>query len=186
MMGTAAYEDMTEEELRAREDEIIGSGSEDELHDLRCFLFRESVRLTAKEQAINDKYERFETERKQFRDEMRDINRQMERDRHQFRLETELFDKRLEVLKKGFDQLAADKKRLEQDRMLLEAEREVVENARLSGGEFLFRGVKDSWTLRKRYKDLIKIFHPDNAGGDHEIIQMINEEYEELADAYGA
>ena len=185
-MTQAAYQDMTEEELRIRQEQIIGSGTEDELHDLRCFLFRESVRLTTKEQAIDDKYERFEAERRQFRDEMRDLNRQMERDRWQLRQETELFDKRLSVLKNGFDQLAADKKRLEQDRMMLEAEREVVERARLGSGEFLFRGVSDSWTLRKRYRDLIKIFHPDNAGGDHEIIQMINQEYEELADAYGA
>ncbi len=186
MSRLVAYEDLTEEELRQREEEIIGSGTADELYDLRCWLFRESVRLETKEKSIDDKVERFETERRQFREEMRDLNRQMERDRRAFREESELFDKRLGILKNGFDQLAADKKRLEQERMMLEAEREVVERARLGSGEFLFRGVRDPWTLRKRYRDLIKIFHPDNAGGDHEIIQMINQEYEELAGEYGA
>ncbi|MCR5674714.1 MAG: hypothetical protein K6G16_03295 [Lachnospiraceae bacterium] len=181
-----AFEEMTEEELKKREEQIIGTGTEDDLHDLRCWLFRESVRLDTKEKSVNDKMERFETERRQFREEMRDLNKQLERDRRIFREESDLFEQRLQILKKGFDQLAADKKQLEQDRMLLEAEREVVERARLGSGEFLFRGVSDSWTLRKRYRDLIKIFHPDNAGGDHEIIQMINQEYAELAVEYGA
>ncbi|MCR4762253.1 MAG: J domain-containing protein [Lachnospiraceae bacterium] len=181
-----SFEEMTEEEIRQREEEIIGTGTEDELHDLRCWLFRESVRLDGVERSINDKVERFETERRQFREEMRDLNKQLERDRRRLREESDLFDKRLGVLKNGFDQLAADKKQLEQERMMLEAEREVVERARLGSGEFLFRGVCDSWTLRKRYRDLIKIFHPDNAGGDHEIIQMINHEYEELTSEYGA
>lgn len=186
MTSTIDFEALTEEELKQREEEIIGSGSEDELHELRCWLFRESVRLDGKERDINEMTERFETERRQFREEMRSLNDQMERDRRLLRQENELFDKRLSVLKNGFDQLAADKRRLEQDRMMLEAEREVVERARLGCGEFLFRGVCDSWSLRKRYRDLIKIFHPDNAGGDHEIIQMINQEYAELTSEYGA
>ena len=34
--------------------------------------------------------------------------------------------------------------------------------------------------LKKRYKDLMKIYHPDNICGDQEILIKINEEYEEL------
>ena len=34
--------------------------------------------------------------------------------------------------------------------------------------------------LKKRYRDLIKIFHPDNLAGDTNTIQMINEEYNEM------
>lgn len=44
----------------------------------------------------------------------------------------------------------------------------------------LFSGVKNLRSLRKRYKDLIKIFHPDNMSGDTGVIQRINEEYELL------
>ena len=43
-----------------------------------------------------------------------------------------------------------------------------------------FRGVRNPLTLKKRYKDLIKIFHPDNMAGDKDIIQRINLEYERL------
>ena len=43
---------------------------------------------------------------------------------------------------------------------------------------FFFKGVTSSLGLKKRYKDLIKIFHPDNLFGDHETILKINKEYE--------
>ena len=186
MSTQITWEELDSEELRKREDEIIGHGDQDDLNDLRSWLFRESVRLTARENAIDEKVERFEIERKQFREEMISLNHQLEHDRRQFRLDSELFEKRLGILKSGFDKLAEDKKRLEQDRIKFEAEKEMAARARLETGAFLFRGVNDQGALHKRYKDLIKIFHPDNAGGDHEIIQIINDEYAELTMEYGA
>ena len=47
-----------------------------------------------------------------------------------------------------------------------------------------FRGVRNPLALKKRYKDLIKIFHPDNVAGDKDIIQRINKEYESLKMSY--
>ena len=44
-------------------------------------------------------------------------------------------------------------------------------------GQILFRSVNNSLGLRKRYRDLVKIFHPDNLFGDEELSQMINKEY---------
>ena len=43
-----------------------------------------------------------------------------------------------------------------------------------------FSGVNTASSLKKRYKDLIKIFHPDNLSGDTVVIQKINREYQEL------
>lgn len=34
--------------------------------------------------------------------------------------------------------------------------------------------------LKKRYKDLIKIYHPDNVAGDTRTVQEINKEYEKM------
>ena len=39
-------------------------------------------------------------------------------------------------------------------------------------------------TQKKRYKELTKIFHPDNLAGDTEVIQRINREYEQLKREY--
>jgi septal ring factor EnvC (AmiA/AmiB activator) len=35
-------------------------------------------------------------------------------------------------------------------------------------------------SLKKRYKDLLKIYHPDNPDGDNNAIQEINREYDKL------
>ena len=43
--------------------------------------------------------------------------------------------------------------------------------------QLLFRGVNNPLALRKRYRDLIKIFHPDNLFGDGELAGQINKEY---------
>ena len=49
-------------------------------------------------------------------------------------------------------------------------------------GEMFFAGVTSELALKKRYKDLIKIYHPDNISGDTNTIQEINREYDELKD----
>lgn len=43
-----------------------------------------------------------------------------------------------------------------------------------------FTGVKTVEELRKRYRELLKKFHPDNDGGSVEITQEINAEYDRL------
>ena len=48
----------------------------------------------------------------------------------------------------------------------------------------LFRGIDNERDLKKRYKELIKIFHPDNVNGDTSVIQEINRQYDELKMKY--
>lgn len=43
-----------------------------------------------------------------------------------------------------------------------------------------FKGVSDSEGLKKRYRDLLKIYHPDNNAGDTFITQQIQDEYNRL------
>lgn len=43
-----------------------------------------------------------------------------------------------------------------------------------------FRSVNTLEELRKQYRDLLKIHHPDNPNGSTEATQEINKEYEEL------
>jgi len=98
----------------------------------------------------------------------------------------------MEILKNGYAQL-------EQDRQAFEKEKEMERQRRkwqrmqdeeeemASTGSFsvehvsvLFAGVKNNLALKKRYKDLLKIFHPDNVAGDKSVVQEINREYERL------
>lgn len=47
-----------------------------------------------------------------------------------------------------------------------------------------FAGIKNMDELKKRYKDLLKIYHPDNQAGDTTISQQIQNEYEEMLKRY--
>ena len=50
--------------------------------------------------------------------------------------------------------------------------------------EMLFQGVNSQLALKKRYRDLLKMFHPDNVAGDAEMALVINRIYEELKRSY--
>ena len=47
-----------------------------------------------------------------------------------------------------------------------------------------FIGVDNPLALKKRYRDLIKIYHPDNKAGDHDTFKRISEEYEKLREEF--
>ena len=52
-------------------------------------------------------------------------------------------------------------------------------------GTLFFAGVNNLSALRKRYKDLLKIYHPDKKCGDTDTIQEINREYNHLQELMG-
>lgn len=47
-----------------------------------------------------------------------------------------------------------------------------------------FAGVTDRKSLKKRYRDLQKIYHPDNQNGDSAVSKQIKEEYEALSNKF--
>lgn len=112
---------------------------------------------------------------------------QMERKR--LKQEEAFFEKKMDILKSGFAQLDLERKKVERDKLMLEAEKNVHINysrqeKNIDVAEMLFQGVNSHLALKKRYKDLIKMFHPDNIAGDHEMVLVINKIYEELKQDY--
>lgn len=133
--------------------ELLEDGSEDKLLQVKEWLSRESSRLLS--------------------------------ERSRLKQEESFFDQKMEILKGGFAQLEAERRELEKNRLMLEAEKKVYkdsvkQNREVDLAEVLFQGVKSPLALKKRYRDLIKIFHPDNIAGDHEMVLRINKIYEEL------
>ena len=53
----------------------------------------------------------------------------------------------------------------------------------LSGNSY-FVGVNDRKSLKKRYHDLLKIYHPDNLNGDSTVSRQIQEEYKSLLNKF--
>jgi len=172
-------------------------------------LFQEKVRLdqqtkqyeTAMQEFISEKenlekdkikfgemLSQFQKEKKEFLHEMKALNKEI-KDKQDFLLHEQLvFEKKKAILENGFQTLSKDKKRFEQElqvnRMVQrrsEEERGIKEYGSVQN---FFNGVNNNLTLKKRYKDLIKIFHPDNISGDNTTIQLINEEYSTLQDEF--
>ena len=171
---------------REKIEEIILNGTEDELAQLRLWLFKESVRLENHESAIEDKYARLEADERAFKERMDALERKLENATKKLDNDKALFDQRLRILNNGFDQLNSDKKKLENEFIRLEREKVYQRENEYDAIDLLFRGVNKNnpLALKKRYKDLMKMFHPDNSAGDQEMVQLINEEYELLCRQY--
>lgn len=58
-----------------------------------------------------------------------------------------------------------------------------MQGAKTNGTSY-FAGVNDKKSLKKRYHDLLKIYHPDNQNGDSSVSKQIQEEYDSLSKKY--
>lgn len=177
----------TEETVERKIEEELENASEEELNKLKSWLFRENVRLMTAAKELEEMQIQFQKEKDEFQEDVKALKRKMSVERDRLKENTLFFEKKMDILKGGFEQLDMDRRRLEKERARFEAQREVYEQPTYAMGRDVsafFKGVKNPLALKKRYKDLIKIFHPDNVAGDKEIIQMINKEYEVLKRDY--
>lgn len=166
-------------------EEVISAQSESELKETKLWLFRENMRLEKERRELEQVKERFIKERVQFCNEMKILNRRTVLERKRLKEENLFFDKKMDILKAGFAQLEADRKQLAQDKKIFLEEKnrsgQTNSKAQKTSSEdivqVLFRSVNNSLALRKRYRDLVKIYHPDNLSGDEELIQLINREF---------
>lgn len=90
----------------------------------------------------------------------------------------QLFEHKWKILEAEMKQFAKDKKTFELDKQRRQ-ERRSHKRQSIPTGIF-FCGVTNVLALKKRYRDLIKIYHPDNVAGDTYVLQEINDQYEKL------
>jgi len=167
--------------------------SYEELLELKRFLFNEYTRVMEEKARQQEVYEKFIEERKSFNEDMKALNFKIHSERNKLKEEEAFFDKKMKILQNGFISLDLDRKKLERDRREFELSKrrraEKNNNSHKTSPSFnynsedvsvFFKGVTGPLALRKRYKDLLKIFHPDNHGGDENIVKAINEEYNRL------
>ncbi len=164
-------------------EEVSRAEDTDALKEAKLWLFQERIRLDNERRELETTRDRFLKERVRFRDELDALNRRTVMERKRLKEENLFFEKKLAILQDGFRRLEEDRRTFDRQKRALEKER----TSRLSATEegvsaeaaarFLFRGIDGSLALRKRYRDLLKIFHPDNLFGDEELVQMLNREY---------
>ncbi len=166
-------------------EEVLLTEDIEKLNELKRWLFEENIRLEVKQKELNELHNKFLKERVQFIEEMKEINLRNLNERKRLKDEEQFFDKKMEILKNGFADLDSDRKKLARERLAFETEKNVKSNIRqeeayknLAGS--LFAGVNNPLALKKRYRDLLKIFHPDNLCGDNDMVTMINKEYDRL------
>ncbi|MBR5994606.1 MAG: hypothetical protein IK018_12440 [Lachnospiraceae bacterium] len=166
-------------------EEKLLSDDVEQLNDLKRWLFEENIRLEIRKKELNELHEKFLNEKVAFVEEMKAINLRNVSERKRLKDEEMFFDKKMQILKDGFADLDADRKRLAKERLAFETEKQVTrtikhEEAYTDLAGTLFAGVNNSLALKKRYRDLLKIFHPDNLCGDSDMVMIINKEYDRL------
>ncbi len=149
----------------------LGQGTKDSCRDL--------------EDALNNQYKamqrELELERKQLEHSKKEFELQYSFKKKCLEKQEELFSKRWEKLEMEVASLAAQRDQIA--RMKKEFVKQMEESQRrqpVVSAEFFFVGVDNELALKKRYKDLVKIYHPDNVSGDIYTIQEINREYDNL------
>ncbi len=152
---------------------------------MKIRIDQEKNELEEEKKKIEELRESLENDRKQFEKEVEDVNKALEESRKKLEYDEAFLSKKQMVIESGFKQLDADRQRLHQEKEEFRKLRERVPVQRHAPvleyrqGIF-FKGVTDEKGLKKRYKDLIKVFHPDNFNGDNVTLQNINREYETL------
>ncbi len=176
-------------------EDIEKQDSEEELKKLKVFLFQENMRIAQEKKRLEEERARlvklqedFLKDRVVLRDELDELNRRTLNERKRLKEENLFFDKKMQILTEGIKALEEDKRKFEAEkRAYLQRIREAEESSgdadAAKVAEFLFRSIgSNSLGVRKRYKDLLKIFHPDNLFGDLELAQALSKEFQKRRD----
>ena len=171
-------------------EEIIFHGVEsytsyEKMEELKAWLFKENVRVEALKQELEERMAQIEKKET----DLNIMNQRLLMEQKRLKQDHLFFEKKLAILQDGFRQLDMDRRKLEKDKRIYEEKAEKERSKRgqhmpvqVEGG--LFGGVNSLLALKKRYKDLMKIYHPDNLCGDYDMVKLINAEYERMRDEY--
>ncbi len=163
---------------------------DDPLDELKHWLFLESVRIKQEKQALQEEKERLEKEKREFDKQKITASNEVNAQEKQLRRKRELFERQWKVIEKELHKLSVDRENLDKERKEFLAERARFRQATIKAGDniqntsIFFAGVNSYSALKRRYRDLLKIYHPDNENGDQSILLAINKEFGALKNKY--
>lgn len=162
--------------------------SDEQLDEMKGWLTRENIRIEAEKEALIRREKEFDRRHRMICRKLKALNERCEMEQKQLNLEKSLFKQKWDILENAYKELHEEQEQFEYEKQKLLQERESYCYAQPNriglASSFFFKGVNNSLALKKRYKDLIKIFHPDNIAGDKETIQLINQEFHDLQNIY--
>ncbi len=173
--------------------ERIRNAGEEELQEIKHWLFRENIRLRGERLELQELRRELEEERSTQEADQRIYLNHIAQERKQIHKDEAMVADKLEIIKRGFAELDADRRELREREQRLAAKEALIEtklkysytaeNPEVS--DALFLGVNSYLMLKKRYKDLMKMYHPDSMGGSKDMVYAINRSYEKLLKQYG-
>lgn len=153
------------------------------------WLFEDTVEGEYQRQNLRKEKQKLAEEKRKLEQEKKDFYWKKQAEEKRLLQEKQLFQMKWKILEEELQRLAKDKQEMEWEReQYYSKEKEetfFAENGhRIVRGELFFSGVGNERALKKRYKDLLKIFHPDNVDGDNDTLLEINREYDNLKKAF--
>lgn len=145
---------------------------------------QEEAAEETREDRLEEERQKLEEARRKFEWEKREFYYKKKMEEKRFEEESRLFQMKWKILESELQRLAREKQdmAIEKERCRQEFNRHQSYKVPLNDGEaeLFFSGVNSELALKKRYKELIKIYHPDNLAGDTMTLQMINKTYDML------
>lgn len=162
--------------------------TEDEKIAFAQWSHDEADLIERKKQALRKEKRELERERRKLEREKKEFSLSKRMEAKRMEKEKQLFEMKWKILEEELKKLADEKEQVEKQRKfyqyVTEHEKQEEAPAKIVSGDMFFVGVEDKQALKKRYKDLLKIYHPDNISGDVGTIQEINREYDRLQARY--
>lgn len=171
--------------------DFIYDFDDDPVDELKHWLFLENVKLNQQRQQIENERFELKCERDNLEREKEQRERELEAREKKLKREKDLFDKQWKVVERELVRMAKDRDRMAKERAYIQREKDELKKMRLAAPSELtvrsgtfFLGVSTLSGLKKRYRDLMKIYHPDNDNGDEGTVRFINIEYEKLKEKF--
>lgn len=178
------------------DEKLSKAETSDDIKKMKVWMFKEQVKIQAKQDELQDLSRELQEEKRTLERERNALDVKIKAANKRFNDNEVFMAKKQKIIEDAFGQLAADRKALECERLNFEYEKSRYKRQRMSNarsaqsdsssydGSVFFRGVDSELALRKRYKELLKIFHPDNICGDTKTLLLIQTEYERLRRKY--
>jgi hypothetical protein len=158
---------------------------EDSSEELKHWLFLENVRLQQEKQQLFENGQRLVKEKEEFEREKISFKSAMEVQEKRLCKQKELFEKQWQIVEKELKRMARERELFDKEKSSFAKNKNVNNDLYQMDSGFLFRGVNNAISLKKRYRDLLKIFHPDNETGDEATVLYLTKEYNRLKKQYG-
>lgn len=179
------------------DERLMKAETSDELKKMKIWMFQEQVRIQAQKDEFIELAQELQKEKRAIERERDALNKRIKMEEKRFQNNEMLISKKQKIIEDAFRQLSVDKKVLECERLNFEYEKNKYRRQRTSNtarnqninatvyeGCVFFGGITNELALRKRYKELMKIFHPDNVCGDTNTLLRIQAEYENIKRKY--